>query len=1092
MKKLLFSGSEWDIPLVEKMWKTIDSIAKEKFNYYEPQIEIISSEQMLDAYSSVAMPIMYCVSGDTEFLTPTGWKQIKDYAAGDLVGQYLNGRLEFVAPLDYIETEERELYRFKNAGTEQLVSDNHKLVLQATRKNRVNYGRIKTIQASEYVYNSDWGVITTFKYSGQGLGYSENMLRLLVALKADGSIVDEKVQRFGLKKGRKIERLEKLLNLNGVSYTKNWHSDGLCSIRTKIPNVTSKRYEWKYSQVSFKDAKIIFDEIFYWDGCECYQNDLVHLTFSSKYKEDVDFLQYVAALIGYRGTVTKYKDQRAFQIYFSRSNTPTLGRVTENVKGKSYCFTVPSHMWISRLNGKIAVTGNSHWSFGKTFLQNERQYQKGQQGLAYEVVINTNPCLTYLMENNSATMQALVLCHAACVDSDTECLTDQGWIKISEYSGQKIAQYNDKGEISFKLPVRYIKAKTHKFYEVKARGISQKLTPDHRVVFKDVRGGIKEQSAEEFVDRHNRKTRGHTGKFITHFHKGYSTGYGIIGDHLRLQVAIKADASRQGKKYRFHLKKTRKIERLETLLRSLEIPYEKVDTCEGRVSIRFEYPGVPREYTWEEYMQWGNVHLEIVGDEVLRWDGDQKNCFSTTSKQSADVIQLVWASLGFGTSIYRHRVEGKKDCFKVSRCPNSERSISRSRGEVPNKIKELPGGKAYCFTTDTGMWVARRDDCIFVTGNCGHSHFFKNNYLFKDWTDADSILDYLKFAKNYVKSCEEKYGADRVEKLLDACHSLQNHGIDKYRKPSSLSKELKRQREKTWENYFESSFNDLWRTVRKTPTEIGQVENVRIGEENLLYFIEKNSQILEDWEKEIVRIVRKISQYFYPQRQTQLLNEGFASFTHHYLMTELHEQGYITDGSYLEFLQSHTAVVSQRDWDSKYYSGINPYALGFAMLTDIKRMCMDPDEEDLKWFPDICNTNWLETIKDIVANYRDESFILQFLSPRIARQFKLFSFRVDETVDYLEVNATHDDESFVQLRRALAEQYDLSRAIPQIEVVHVDWKDDRRIYLEHITKDNQRLDYWDMRATASYLHSLWGFNVEIRYKDLEGNELDAV
>jgi stage V sporulation protein R len=153
---------------------------------------------------------------------------------------------------------------------------------------------------------------------------------------------------------------------------------------------------------------------------------------------------------------------------------------------------------------------------------------------------------------------------------------------------------------------------------------------------------------------------------------------------------------------------------------------------------------------------------------------------------------------------------------------------------------------------------------------------------------------------------------------------------------------------------------------------------------------------------------------------------------------------------------------------------------------------MDPDEEDLKWFPDNCNTNWLETIKDIVANYRDESFILQFLSPRIARQFKLFSFRVDETVDYLEVNATHDDESFVQLRRALAEQYDLSRAIPQIEVVHVDWKDDRRIYLEHITKDNQRLDYWDMRATASYLHSLWGFNVEIRYKDLEGNELDAV
>lgn len=369
----------------------------------------------------------------------------------------------------------------------------------------------------------------------------------------------------------------------------------------------------------------------------------------------------------------------------------------------------------------------------------------------------------------------------------------------------------------------------------------------------------------------------------------------------------------------------------------------------------------------------------------------------------------------------------------------------------------------------------------------GHSHFFKNNYLFKDWTDADSILDYLKFAKNYIKTCEEKYGADRVEKLLDACHSLQNHGIDKYRKPSSLSKELKRQREKTWENYFESTFNDLWRTVRKTHSE--KEESKRIGEENLLYFIEKNSPVLEEWEKEIVRIVRKISQYFYPQRQTQLLNEGFASFTHHYLMTELHEQGYITDGSYLEFLQSHTAVVAQRGWDSKYYSGINPYALGFAMLTDIKRMCMNPDEEDLKWFPDICNTDWLETIKDIVANYRDESFILQFLSPKIARQFKLFSFHVSEGTGYLEVNATHDDESFVQLRRALAEQYDLSRSIPQIEVVEVDWKHSRWMYLEHITKNNQLLDYWDVKKTLQYISNLWGFPINITYKDLEGNDI---
>lgn len=373
----------------------------------------------------------------------------------------------------------------------------------------------------------------------------------------------------------------------------------------------------------------------------------------------------------------------------------------------------------------------------------------------------------------------------------------------------------------------------------------------------------------------------------------------------------------------------------------------------------------------------------------------------------------------------------------------------------------------------------------------GHNHFFKNNYLFKGWTDADSIMDYLKFAKNYIKNCEEKYGEKRVEQLLDSCHALQNHGVDKYKKPSGLSKELRRNREKNWDEYHESTFNDLWRTVPKT-VGFEERENNRIAEENLLYFIEKNSPILEDWEREIVRIVRKIAQYFYPQRQTQLLNEGFATFVHHLLMTELHDRGYLTNGAYLEFLQSHTNVVAQRDWDSKYYSGINVYALGFAMLMDIKRMSLNPDEEDKKWFPDICNKNWLENITNIVANYRDESFILQFLSPKIARKFKLFSMHVEEGKSYLVVNGTHDDDDFIHVRKTLAEQYDMSRAIPQIEVAHVNWYDDRWLFLEHITKDNQRLNYEDMKKTCYYINKLWGFTVKMDYYDLDGNALEEV
>jgi len=380
---------------------------------------------------------------------------------------------------------------------------------------------------------------------------------------------------------------------------------------------------------------------------------------------------------------------------------------------------------------------------------------------------------------------------------------------------------------------------------------------------------------------------------------------------------------------------------------------------------------------------------------------------------------------------------------------------------------------------------------VLAHASVGHSHFFKNNYLFKGWTDADTIIDYLKFAKKFIKSCEEKYGEKDVEYLLDACHSLQNHGIDKYKKSPKLSAELAYKRKTEWNKYFETTFNDLWRTVPKTD-EHKLKEDLPIREENLLYFIEKHSPILEDWEREIVRIVRKISQYFYPQRQTQLMNEGFATFTHHTIMTEMHDQGLITDGSYLEFLQSHAGVITQLDWNHKYYSGINVYALGYAMFQDIKRICQNPDEEDLKWFPDIANTNWLETIKYIVENYRDESFVLQFLSPKVARQFKLFSIHIQEGKDHVKVNATHDDDSFLQVRKTLAEQYDLSRSLPQIEVVHVDWHADRWLYLEHKTKNNQRLNYRDMRDTVAYIHELWGFPVKMDYVDLDGNPLDDV
>ncbi|MBE0437409.1 MAG: SpoVR family protein, partial [Methylomicrobium sp.] len=281
----------------------------------------------------------------------------------------------------------------------------------------------------------------------------------------------------------------------------------------------------------------------------------------------------------------------------------------------------------------------------------------------------------------------------------------------------------------------------------------------------------------------------------------------------------------------------------------------------------------------------------------------------------------------------------------------------------------------------------------------GHNSFFKNNYLFTTWTSADSIIDYLLFAKNYIAECEERYGEEQVEAILDSCHALRNFGVDRYKRPSRLSLQEEQARQRDREAYLQSQVNELWRTIpAKEQTYDTNDETVHYPEEpqeNILYFIEKNAPFLENWQREIIRIVRKIAQYFYPQRQTQVMNEGWATFWHYTILHQLYQEGLVNDGFMIEFLQSHTNVVYQPAFDSPYYSGINPYALGFAMMSDIRRICEKPTPEDKYWFPEIAGSDWNKTLHFAMQNFKDESFISQFLSPKVIRDLKLFSILDD-------------------------------------------------------------------------------------------------
>jgi spore cortex formation protein SpoVR/YcgB (stage V sporulation) len=382
---------------------------------------------------------------------------------------------------------------------------------------------------------------------------------------------------------------------------------------------------------------------------------------------------------------------------------------------------------------------------------------------------------------------------------------------------------------------------------------------------------------------------------------------------------------------------------------------------------------------------------------------------------------------------------------------------------------------------------------VLAHAGYGHSHFFKNNYVFKQWTDADGILDYLEFARGFIAKCEERHGQEEVERLLDAAHALQSHGIHRFPRKRLPDLRSEERREEERRRHGEQLFNDLWRTVPAGKRKVSKDDDVRrkallgIPEENLLYFLEKTAPRLKGWQRELLRIVRLINQYFYPQRQTKLMNEGCATFTHHRIMNRLHEKGQINDGAFLEFLHSHTSVVLQPGFDDRRFSGINPYALGFAMCCDIERICTAPTDEDREWMPDIAgNRDPYGTLREIWANYRDESFISQYLSPRMIREFGLFRVVDDEEEEALNVAAIHDERGYRKIRRALSKHYDIAYRDADIQIVDVDLAGDRKLILQHRVMDGIVLEETDSERVLQHVADLWGYDVKLIEQDDAG------
>lgn len=391
-----------------------------------------------------------------------------------------------------------------------------------------------------------------------------------------------------------------------------------------------------------------------------------------------------------------------------------------------------------------------------------------------------------------------------------------------------------------------------------------------------------------------------------------------------------------------------------------------------------------------------------------------------------------------------------------------------------------------CFNMETNNAVEQASVIFHVYG---HSSHFASNYLYRNNSNPKFIIPYMDYARKFIKACEDKYGIIEVERILDLAHALQTNAINKFDR-KNVDEEQKMLDRELYRIQHHDSILDALLENKNAKATVFDPDNQfsfspNLPEENILYFVEKHSPVLTNWQREIVRIVRIIAQFsnLHLVPQSKFMAEGTAMFVEKYLMSRAHEDGYIDEGSYLEYLRMNSRVLTQYDLDGKrlanpfwaimQHGKLNPYYFGLAMMEDIKRMAQNPTEEDIRFCPDVCGQPWENVLSDVITNYRDDSFILQFLSPHLIRQIGLTHARYDNRLPG-ELHIMSHAEHPKDIRKAVAESCQLVEYFPNIEIVLAN---SEGITLNYYPHKNRKLHdmYTDM--VDLYLAELMGTEV---------------
>lgn len=351
-----------------------------------------------------------------------------------------------------------------------------------------------------------------------------------------------------------------------------------------------------------------------------------------------------------------------------------------------------------------------------------------------------------------------------CVDCDTEYLTPSGWKRINEFLSTDLVGQWDNGALEFVKPISYIKTNADKMYYIHtSSSIDMVLSEHHNVLYRTSKNNFIKKEWKDIYNEYLIKDSGARVEIPLWFTNSfnYNSGLNWTKEDIQLQIALCADghiislSTDSKRQCRVRVKKQYKIDRMRYLLKTTHTDY--IETKDNLYSIFWYNPKILSKSIYDCFKNCNKKEAEIICKEILQWDGNRENKYRTTIKKDADFAQFLFSSIyGVYVSIVSDNRIGQKYqkyirksiCYDVYIGKYKYSNCFRKNIKYYSNLKisefKPKDGLMYCINVPSHNLILRRNNRIFITGNCMNG---------KDMTKVDVSGAYKarQLAKRFLK-----------------------------------------------------------------------------------------------------------------------------------------------------------------------------------------------------------------------------------------------------------------------------------------------------------------------------------------------------